>query len=179
MNRKHCNLRWFQFTLRTLFVFMLIVSVGLSWLAVKMQRCRRQREAVEAIGSLGGWVCYEDPLPGPVWVRQTFGIDSVSDVHRAGSYSSVVSDVELQHLEALNSLRELVLANSQVTDAGLAHLKEMSDLQRLSLEDTRVGDVGLEHLNGLTSLEVLSLEGTLVTDDGLEHLKALTRISHQ
>jgi len=46
--------RWYQYSLRTLLLVMLLASVGISWFAVKMQRARKQREAVEAIRGLGG-----------------------------------------------------------------------------------------------------------------------------
>jgi hypothetical protein len=38
--------RWFQYSLRTLLVFMVLASIPMSWLAVKMQQARRQREAL-------------------------------------------------------------------------------------------------------------------------------------
>ncbi len=41
--------RWYQYSLRSLLVLTLLVSVGMSYVAVRMQRARRQKEAVEAI----------------------------------------------------------------------------------------------------------------------------------
>ena len=41
--------RWFQFSLRALLLFVLLVSIGMSWLAVKLQRARQQRETVEEV----------------------------------------------------------------------------------------------------------------------------------
>jgi len=35
--------RWFQFSLRSVLIFVLLVSIGLSWLGVKLERARRQR----------------------------------------------------------------------------------------------------------------------------------------
>ena len=35
--------RFLQFSLRALLVFVLLVSVGMSWFAVKLERARRQR----------------------------------------------------------------------------------------------------------------------------------------
>jgi hypothetical protein len=43
--------RFLQFTVRSLLVFVLLVSIGMSWFAVKLARARRQREAVEAAGN--------------------------------------------------------------------------------------------------------------------------------
>jgi hypothetical protein len=50
------KLRWFQFSLRTLLVFVTLCAIPCSWLAVKMQQAKRQREAVVAIEKLGGFV---------------------------------------------------------------------------------------------------------------------------
>ena len=48
--------RWFQFSLRTLFVLLTVLCV---WLAVTVERVRKQREAVAAIEAVGGSVFYE------------------------------------------------------------------------------------------------------------------------
>ena len=64
--------RWFQYSLRTLFVLVTVLCV---WLAVTVERVRKQREAVEAIEALGGQVYYEyqssggQEPPGPKWLR--------------------------------------------------------------------------------------------------------------
>ena len=41
--------RLVRFSLRTLFVFVVLLSVPLGWFAWEMQRARRQREAVERV----------------------------------------------------------------------------------------------------------------------------------
>ncbi len=53
------RLRWFQYSLRSLLLAMLAASLGMSWVAVKMQKARRQKEAVEAILKFGGTVEYD------------------------------------------------------------------------------------------------------------------------
>ena len=42
------KLRWYQFSLRSLLLFVLACSLVCSWLGVKMQRAREQKQAVEA-----------------------------------------------------------------------------------------------------------------------------------
>ena len=54
--------RFLQFSLRALLVFVLLVSVGMSWLAVKLEKARRQKEAVEALVKLGGTAVYDREL---------------------------------------------------------------------------------------------------------------------
>ena len=51
--------RFLQFSLRTLLVVVLLVSIGMSWLAVKLERARRQKEAVRTIEKAAGWVVYD------------------------------------------------------------------------------------------------------------------------
>jgi len=51
--------RWYQYSLRTLLLFMLLASIGLSWLAVKLKQAREQKEAVRAIEEAGGWVIHD------------------------------------------------------------------------------------------------------------------------
>ena len=48
------RLRWYQFTLRSLFIVMFLACIGMSWVSIKMQQARKQKEAVEWINRLGG-----------------------------------------------------------------------------------------------------------------------------
>jgi hypothetical protein len=50
--------RWYQYSLRTLLLLMLLVSVGMSAVATRMRTARRQRDAVAAIQESGGSVAY-------------------------------------------------------------------------------------------------------------------------
>ena len=51
--------RLLRFSLRALLVFVLLLSVPLAWFAWKMERARKQREAVEWILGTGGEVLYD------------------------------------------------------------------------------------------------------------------------
>ncbi len=55
-----CLRRRFQFSFRSLLVFVVAVSVPLGWFAWQMDRARRQREAVTRILELGGTVVSYD-----------------------------------------------------------------------------------------------------------------------
>ena len=46
------KLRWYQYSLRTLLIVMVLASFGLSWFAVKLQQARRQRAVVAELTSL-------------------------------------------------------------------------------------------------------------------------------
>jgi len=169
--------RWYQYSLRTVLVLVILVSIAASWFAVKTHPARRQRAAVEAIKELGGWVKYdyetkEEP-PGPPWLRKLLGDDIVSDVVAAGELKS---DAALAHLKTFTQLKELHLLGPQITDHGLEHLEGLRRLDLLEFTHTQVTDAGLEYLKGLTQLWQLDLSGTKVTDAGLEHLKGLAQL---
>ena len=68
----------FQFSIRSLLLFVLVVAVVCSWFAVKMQQARRQREAVKIAYDLSGTVVYDYQVgssgssvkpPAPAWLR--------------------------------------------------------------------------------------------------------------
>jgi hypothetical protein len=54
---KH-RLRWHQFSLRSLLIFVTLVAVACSWFAVKKEQAKKQRLAVEEIKKQGGSVMY-------------------------------------------------------------------------------------------------------------------------
>jgi len=172
------RLRWYQFSVRTLFGLVLLLSIGLSWLGAKMHGARQQRQAVAAIEALGGRVYYErvfdaDPdLSSPPLRDWFYGVSRV-DLSKTG-----VSDEALSHLKAVSRLQDLNLSDTRITDAGLEHLKGLRSLESLYLNDTRITDAGVGHLTGMTTLQYLSLEGTDISDAALQHLKGMTRLRH-
>jgi hypothetical protein len=177
------KLRWFQFSLRSLLLLVLLVSLGMSWVAVKIERGRQQKEAVEEIEKLGGLVAYDYQQvyrsvgpSGPVWLRNWLGKDLFATVVEVRFTSASGTDAELEHLKGMTQLQKLDLHGTQVTDAGLEHLEGMTKLQALWLHETKVSDAGLEYLKGMTQLQVLTLSGTKVTDAGLVHLEGLTQL---
>jgi hypothetical protein len=149
----------FQFSILSLLVLTVAVALPCGWLATEMKQATKQREVVEGIGQVHGWVCYDfqvdpsgcwtpDATPAaPTWLRDLLGDDLFLDVIW------------------------VTLKSSEVTDAGLEHLKGLAKLQRLSVSYTKVSDAGLEHLKGLTHLRLLDLWGTKVTDAGVKRLQ--------
>ena len=177
------KLRWFQFSLRTLLVFVTLCAFACSWLAVKMKQAERQRKAVEAIRKLGGTVLYDGQLDakgdfvpnaaptGSPWLRSVLGDDFFWKVKGVFLNNPQVTDDGLEHLKRFSQLQALGLSDTKVTDAGLEHLKGLSQLQQLWLGGTRVTSSGLEHLKGLNQLKGLYLDGTKVTDEGVKKLQ--------
>jgi hypothetical protein len=171
--------RWLQFSLRTLMVLMLLISVPLGWLAFKMRQATEQRAVVRQIEELGGTAVHcgqFEPLEKwpprvPSWLLNALGDDFFRTINYVALCGSKVTDAELVRLRALPQLRSLYLRGSQVTDAGLVCLPGLTRLEELSLANTRVSDAGLTHLRALTQLRTVNLRNTQVTDAGVAELQ--------
>ena len=192
--------RWFQFRLRTLLIVVLVLSLPLSWFAVRMERARRQREAVEAIENALGWVTYEPAVPtAPDWARNVLGDDFFVDVvevrsglnafyddptvytmpntERLSNTAPPVTDAWLEHITALTSLKKLyITGRTRITDVGLANLKGLTGLEELTIGRSKITDTGLANLRGLTKIKSLTLSFSEITDAGLCNFKGLTRL---
>ena len=178
-----CIRRRFQFGVRSLLVFVVVVSIPLGWFAWQVEKARRQREAVEAIAELGGEVFYdyqfdEDMMwidsaepTTPTWLRRLLGDDFFCEVVAVYCEFTQFGDSDARPLQGLTELEVLWLEDTQVTDSGLAHLEELTKLQSLMLKGTQISDSGLAHLEGLTKLRWLYLSDTQVTDNGVANLQ--------
>ena len=181
------RLRWYQYRLRTLLLFVLLVNIGMSAVATRMQKARRQRDAVAAIEKSGGSVWYDHevdesgspllpghrPPPWPSWLRTLFG----DDFFRTVVTAYVESDAEFESLKQLDQLQHLSCGDS-VTNAGLARLKELRHLRNLDLIGDDSVAAGLEHITALTQLEELNLSNTDVGDAELERLKGMAQLRY-
>ena len=142
--------RWFQYSLRTLLVFVTLSAIPCSWLSVKMRQAERQRQAATAIEKLGGTVTWNDVASKrPAWLRSLLGSDFFDSVEIVVLNNAQVTDAGLEHLRGLSQLQELFLANTKVTDTGLENLKGLSHLQWLWLDETQVTDAGLAQPQGV------------------------------
>ena len=163
--------------MQTLLIAILLLSLPLSWFAVRMEEARRQREAVEEIERLGGGVCFDHTGPSaPDWMRKCLGDDLFRDVivvHFETPLpweSTEANDAWLERLTVLTDLRVLTLYDD-VSDAGLEHLKGLSALEELSVGSVEITDVGLMHLTGLAKLQLVQLHCTQVTDEGMDRFR--------
>ncbi|MCX7426071.1 MAG: hypothetical protein NTW96_10685 [Planctomycetia bacterium] len=150
--------RWFQYSLRTLFVFVLVCAIPCSWLAVRMKSARRQACAAEAIAELRGGLFYDyqmessicipegDPS-APAWLRLLLGEYVFVDVVGVG------------------------LLGDHVTNDDLVHLREFPKLEFFMLQSPNFNDDGLDYLSGLPHLRYLEIHETRVTADGIERLR--------
>jgi hypothetical protein len=173
--------RWLQFSLRTLLVLTLVVSLPLGWLGAKVKQAREQRKAVEAIERLGGWAGCEPRSSGALrtvaaWLITSVGEDLSLDV--VAVYLGKDSDAGVPNLGGVTQLYGLSVDSAQVTDAWLERLRGLSEVRCLWLNGTQVTDAGLTQLHGMRELQGLILDDTQVTDAGVAELQtALPNIS--
>jgi hypothetical protein len=148
--------RWYQFSLRTLLVLVLLASIGLSWLAVKMEWARRQRAVLSKLAHFEPHAEYSGQSVVRLWFQKN---------------PNEFTDDDLSHVNKLENLQCLNLTETGISDAGLVHLNELPRLKTLFLWDTRITDAGLIRLEKLQDLEYLVLRGTQVTDEGIQKLQ--------
>ncbi len=181
--------RWrFQFTLGSLLLLPLVVTVGFGWLATEMKQAKRQREVVEWIKKAGGDVWYfvdvcddgtqigSTANPAPTRLRWLFGDDLFVDVRLV--QLEKISDADMEHLKSLNKLQSLALCNCKVSDAGLRQIERFTGLQSLTLWCPEVSDVGLVHLRSLIHLRYVDISSEKVSDVGLVHLRSLIHLRY-
>jgi hypothetical protein len=176
-----------QYSLRSLVVFMLVASVGMSWFGAKYRAACEQRDAVAAVRALGGYVyydayydyehshayfrCYDGYTwgwphmrpppavpPGPEWARRLLGVDFFADPMEVR-----FTDPTLY----LIAVSVMPPPPCEPTDASLRAIARLTGLECLDLANTQITGRGLATLKALKRLRELDLDCTRVTDVGL------------
>jgi hypothetical protein len=182
------KLRWYQFSLRSLLIFITLFACACSWFVVKMGQANRQREAAAAIRKLHGTVYYDYQLYGPdgcdlgdcmdipkspnLYSKQ-LGIDFFHSVDCILCQGQKINDSIIEPLRSLPNLKRLDLSDTSVSDSGLNNLEELLYLKYLILDGTPITDDGLRSLKSMKNLNLLDLSRTNISDDGMEHLVEL------
>ena len=121
----------FQFSLKTLLLVVLLVSLPLSWLAFVRARVQRQRELLAPIQLFD---------PTPYW-----GAGYINSLSFPGNPSP--TDDDLSHVVVFTGLRFLFLDDcAEVTDAGLVHICKLKNLEYLKITGTQITPQGIEDL---------------------------------
>ena len=156
--------RWFQYSLRTL---LLVVTVAAVLLGIWTGRARRQKEAVEAIRELGGYVGYssaDGDAPGPDWLAEVAGNRLLRPRRLRLCRRRWVHRRRPGATPSLRGLKTLALLGPNITDAGLEHVGRLGDLEMLSLGGPGITDAGFAHLKHLRKLTRLTIERGAVVD---------------
>jgi eukaryotic-like serine/threonine-protein kinase len=151
---------------------MLVVAIGMSFVAVTIREARRQKRVAKALED--ALVLTESEV---TWLGKMLGDYSLVNVTEAYVIPGVhVTDDMLLQIGSLSHLRVLFLDNTSVTDASLSHLKGLSQLEGLGLSSPGITDDGLKYLQELRHLKELRFVCPKVTDAGLMHLRGLRQL---
>ncbi len=159
--------RWFQFSLRSLLLMMLVVGCGLGWLTMRRSQSKQAWKRIADAEELGISfnVIYHSDSRGPQkslqeewldeWLWVTFPVASDS----AKMSFSEDPQAAVQELRKYPHLKDLELAHiDNFTDEHLACLSDFKNLTLLYLHELPVEGSGLAHLHGNTSLEILEVK---------------------
>ncbi len=163
--------RRFQFSLRSLMMLVVALSLPCSWLAVEIRQARSHVAVVGVIDNLGGKVTCSSRLS---WINHFVGADLFVDSFSIKFAS--VSDAQLDSIKGLEGPIVLDLSDSGMTDSQLARLCDNDAILGLNLDSNRITDSGIASLETLHGLKVLSLVDTEVSNAGLTHLQVLRQL---
>ena len=172
--------RRLQFSLRSAFVCMALLGVGLS----ATSSSRQQRRLVEVIERNGGEVEYDyepasDHPPGPRWIRDILG-DGLFFRPRSvvfmGNFQYSIPEDALRAMARLDSLVDVEFHMYTRRRDQLKYLLLLKNLQTLESGAIFFGDTEIEQLKCLVKLRHLSLYGTKITARGVAALRAIGHI---
>jgi hypothetical protein len=192
------KLRWYQFSLRTLLLFVTLFACACSWFAVKMRQAKIQKETVEKLEKFGCDIEYDWEMRAPKktiikstiaprWLQKLLGADFFSKVTGVDTDQHFWGDEEMLYFKGLPDLQTISIHNAGMTDAGLESLKDLAELRILNisigmnqLDDYQLSitDAGLKHLRGLRQLINLNLTTGEITGDGLENFAEMTQLEY-
>ena len=129
--------RRFQFSLRTLFIAVLVAASVLSLIMQRRTAATRQA-AISRVLSKGGMIGSD-------------GNQSVTEVIFAGQRGDVdlaatITDADLEILRDFPGLQKLDLTGRPITDAAVPSISELANLRVLKMGGTRLTDDGVSRL---------------------------------
>lgn len=169
--------RWYQFSLRTLLVLMLVLPIGLGWYAHARNKSLKQWEAVRALRAAGEKLraLRDDELlegeqailPAPAW-QKAMGVDLPQELKVFLSRYSKFTDAEAAHLAELPQVT-IIQVRGETTDKGTALITKRPKLECLTLNSPHLTDESLKILADFRDLEVLDIRTAPITDQGLAY----------
>ncbi len=176
--------RWLRFSLRSLLLLVVVISIPLGW---KVNRARNQRVVVEELQKLNAVIEYDyekvpgnpfirQPPPAPKWLTDLLGIEYFGDVVKVEVEGPQVNDETIALVARLPELHSAGFASrGGITDSGLVHFARMHKLEEAILSSNRIAGTGLVFLTGLKRLKLLWVDGS-ITDSYLEHASELNQL---
>lgn len=182
--------RWLQFRLKTLFWFLLLISLPLGWLGMKLANKRTELRNAEILRSLGATVgmCGETGRQGRTepFAQDVTWLDSIGlgrqNIHV--EYVDYRSDQSHTHgkrafliAKRFARISAISFSNCDIDDDAVVGIERLDNLNRLQLDGSLVSDKIVPRLLHLRKLYSLRLEATLITDSGFEQLAQLPELT--
>ena len=132
------NRRWYQFSMRTLLVVMLVFCVTVGWVGSRIYHAQRNSERVDAA----------------VWASELANEKAVAQINMiGGSVDYFFKDGNTQSWlqkgfddpgDDVSICQHVRFGGGSTSDADLAVLKRLSDVQSIEVSDTNITDAGLD-----------------------------------
>lgn len=177
--------RRFQFSIRSILLFTVVVAIPSSWLAVEMKSASEQKKKILAIEKLGGTVHgkYWPFLPEDIFIKKRpllyenlFERDFFTVILNVSFSGRKIADTDLENLRDFSDLRDLCLDASNINGSGLEYLNNLVHIEKLVLSNTKMSDAEMNHIEPMVRLRHLNISKTQVTDRGLTCLEKLNRL---
>jgi hypothetical protein len=181
--------RSFQFSLRSLLLFVIAAALPFSWLAVEMRKETVLAAAAKKVADHGGSIfcdwdfdssgaqVQDEHRPVPMWLRSSLGDGFFTDPVEVSFAGYEVTDDVIDSLQSLRRLKAVCLGWGVLPGDSLLHLQRLDQLRALDLSNNdSFTDAYLDHLEGLTQLIQLDLSNTLITDNGLKQVAMMRQL---
>jgi len=164
--------RWFQFSLRTLLVFVFVLSLALGWIGWKSEQTRREQAVLAPMEVGGGTVgYYESSLPP--WIARHFRrVQGVGFSWHPAFDWSALAEFERLYTEQVSAVSSDVRSHNVYRIApviDVSPLTKLRDLEILDLRGLQVRNVSA--LTELGKLKKLDLRCTIVSSEDVEILR--------
>jgi hypothetical protein len=192
--RRRRYLRIWQFTLRELIVFAIIVAGICSWWMTNHLYRQKEKEIILALEKIANDSVCDEEYRGPTFLRKLIGLNYLADFYITNEffYDDIIDEdnqniskkqiiekllplvVKLQYVESI------YIASTELTDESLKitinndsspAICRLKRLKKLSLWSANITDKTVELLNNLTQLKDLEILGTGITPTGFKKLQ--------
>ncbi len=168
-----------RYGMRTLFVVMTIMALGLGWLGKRYRDKRHELIVVQRLIDQGAVVGFDygngAGKPGKAtWLSKLLGDEFFARVDQV--ICSSLDDERMEAFRDLPSVTTIDASGSHITDRGLEDFRGRASITFLNLDGTAVTDAGMPVLRTLSGLASIYLFDTAVTGQGLASLSGLQNL---
>jgi len=170
-SRRASEVRRCQFSLRTLFLLTVLLSLPLSWVGLRLRQRADERKIQAELGD-GVFVFYDYPAPTEeVHAFFEFLDCPLFETLEAVRVQRPLSDTDWELIKTLDPPWLIVLRDAYWSDGDFSQLRHITSLRQLYLEDPEITDSRVRDLRGLHRLRLLNFSETQVTDECVRDLR--------